>query len=307
MNIANPIYDVVFKYLMDDTRAAKLIISYLTGFDVLDLEFKPTEHRVANVGENNFTVCRMDFAAKINTPEGPKVILIEIQKAKFATDIMRFRRYLGSQYSNPDNCISHIQEINGKTYEQKVATPIFTIYLLGHELEFGDVPVIRVERSCIDVVNNKVLDGKSEFIESLTHDSVVVQIPAIKGNRRNKLEMLLSFFDQDLTVDSTKHTLYIDDEKLPEELKFIHRILAKANSATEVKETMNIEDEVLAELGDKERMIALLREETEGAVKAKIKAEEEKQKAEVREQKMYELLKSLGHSEDEILKKLSQF
>ena len=47
MEIANPIYDVVFKYLMEDTRAAKLIISQLSGFEIESLEFSPTEHRVA--------------------------------------------------------------------------------------------------------------------------------------------------------------------------------------------------------------------------------------------------------------------
>ena len=105
MEIANPIYDAVFKYLMEDTRAAKVLISHLSGFEIESLEFKPTEHRIDRVGGRDFTVCRMDFAARVKTKQGPKLILIEIQKAKFPTDIMRFRRYLGSQYSNPENCI----------------------------------------------------------------------------------------------------------------------------------------------------------------------------------------------------------
>ena len=31
MHIANPIYDVVFKYLMEDSKIAKLMISSITG------------------------------------------------------------------------------------------------------------------------------------------------------------------------------------------------------------------------------------------------------------------------------------
>ncbi|WPD24624.1 MAG: hypothetical protein SD837_08685 [Candidatus Electrothrix scaldis] len=32
-----------------------------------------------------------------------KLVLIEIQKAKLPTDIMRFRKYLGGQYQDPNN------------------------------------------------------------------------------------------------------------------------------------------------------------------------------------------------------------
>jgi len=46
-----------------------------------------------------FTVYRLDFSARIKTQNGAvKQVIIEIQKAKFAADIMRFRRYLGEQY-----------------------------------------------------------------------------------------------------------------------------------------------------------------------------------------------------------------
>ena len=48
-------------------------------------------------------VYRLDFAAKIKTDTGDQTILIEIQKAKYAADIMRFRRYLGSQYRDKNN------------------------------------------------------------------------------------------------------------------------------------------------------------------------------------------------------------
>jgi len=287
MEIANPIYDAVFKYLMEDTRAAKTFISYLTGYEVESLEFKPTEYRVDNVGERNFTICRMDFAAKVKTNEGSKLILIEIQKAKYSTDIMRFRRYLGGQYSNPENCIETTEVINGKEVTRKVAESILTIYFLGHRIEHSNVPVIRVKRSIIDVATNEELEGKSEFIESLTHESVIVQIPALKGHRRSKLEILLSFFDQNLSVDGSKHTLLINDEEIPEEFKFIYRRLAMANAQRELKESMNIEDEILEELNQKERLIAHLGERTKKAeedklkeAKARKKAEEEKKRAE---------------------------
>jgi hypothetical protein len=93
MKIANPIYDVVFKYLMDDNKIAKLVISKIIGEEI---ERPATDNEKTKA---SFTVYRLDFAAKIKLSDGGfKQVLIEIQKAKFPTDIMRFRKYLGQQY-----------------------------------------------------------------------------------------------------------------------------------------------------------------------------------------------------------------
>jgi hypothetical protein len=44
MEIANPIYDVVFKYMMEDNTVAKLVVSSIIGEDVVSLVPKPQEH-----------------------------------------------------------------------------------------------------------------------------------------------------------------------------------------------------------------------------------------------------------------------
>jgi hypothetical protein len=64
----------------------------------------------------------------------------------------------------------------------------------------------------VDVGTRKVLDVKEEFIESLTHDSFVIQIPNISGHRRTELKQLLYLFDQTQVDKSsgTKHFLDID-------------------------------------------------------------------------------------------------
>ena len=41
MQIANPIYDVVFKYLMEDAKVAKLLISSIIGEEIEELDFRP--------------------------------------------------------------------------------------------------------------------------------------------------------------------------------------------------------------------------------------------------------------------------
>ena len=40
--IPNPIYDVVFKYLMEDNQSAKIIISTLINEKIKKLTFEPT-------------------------------------------------------------------------------------------------------------------------------------------------------------------------------------------------------------------------------------------------------------------------
>lgn len=48
MIIANPKYDVVFTYLFEDEKAARLVLSALLGREVLELHLRPTERRLAS-------------------------------------------------------------------------------------------------------------------------------------------------------------------------------------------------------------------------------------------------------------------
>ncbi len=87
---------------MGDMRITKLILSKILDQEIESLEFKPTEFR-KKIGLN-LTVFRIDFSAVIRQPDGSrKLALIEIQKAKLPTDIMRFRKYLGGHYQDPNN------------------------------------------------------------------------------------------------------------------------------------------------------------------------------------------------------------
>ncbi len=99
MQIANPIYDVVFKFLMEDQDSAILLLSTIINETIESLDLLPQEN-VLHLQARSLTVYRLDFSAKIKTVEGSyKQVLIKIQKAKLPSDIMRFRRYLGEQYS----------------------------------------------------------------------------------------------------------------------------------------------------------------------------------------------------------------
>ena len=239
VEIANPIYDVVFKYMMEDNAVAKLLVSSIIGEDVISLYPKPQEYTVetATTEGSSLTVYRLDFSAKIKTSDGHKLVLIEMQKAGFPTDIMRFRRYLGKQYADEHNSI----EREDGTVE---ALPIYTIYFLGKELGICKTPVLKVFSGVMDMGTQQIVEAKSEFIESLNHQSWIVQISCVQEPRRNELELLLSVFDQNNRT-SDHHIINVREEDFPEKYRPLIRRLKQAASIPEVKEQMIAEDEVL--------------------------------------------------------------
>ena len=74
MQIANPIYDVVFKYLLEDKKVAKLLLSAILEKEVIDIEFLPQEY-TTNLEEKSITIYRLDFKAKIKINKNDKIIL----------------------------------------------------------------------------------------------------------------------------------------------------------------------------------------------------------------------------------------
>ena len=260
MHIANPIYDVVFKYLMDDNKIAKLLISAIIGEEIISLGFRSQE-RIAKLQKPTiprskkpvifFSVYRLDFSATIKIKNGgQKKVIIEIQKAKFATDIMRFRKYLGEQYASEEN----VYIVKEREEKYKSALPILSIYFIGHKLQTTNAPVIHVNRRYYDVSTGNEIKTKEEFIESLTHDSFIIQIPELKEKRRTELEKLLSVFDQS-NISEDRHILNIKEEDFPKKYHPVIRQLQKAISEPMIKDTMDIEDEILEELSNKERTI----------------------------------------------------
>jgi len=268
VQVANPIYNVVFKYLLEDNKIAKLLISGLLGVEIISLELCPQEYS-SDLAKRALTVYRIDFKAEIVLSTGErKIVLIEIQKAKYTTDIMRFRKYLGEQYSLKSNSY----ELDNRVFP----LPIISIYFLGYGLDNNsDIPIISVKRQYLDSYTNEVLHDKELFIETLTHDSIIVQIPALKEKRRSDLEKALSVFDQ-----SKIQTVSINEDDYPEKYKEVIRRLLKAISEPEIRKTMDVEDEILEDLERKERLIS--KQEKQIEQKNILIEEVQKQKEEIK-------------------------
>ena len=216
---------------MENERVAKFFIGTLLDQQIVSVDVKPQEFTYKDDGGAGFAVFRLDFIATIKTESGELVkILIEIQKARDLIDLMRFRRYLGEQYTKEDI-------VNG----EKVVLPITTIYVLGFNLPGIDSACIKVNRHYLDLINKTIIESKNEFVEKLTHDSYIVQVNRITDRFQTKLDKLLSLFEQrnflndKLTVKDYLHA--IDNEDLKITADILH------HTGTDPEEQKKIENE----------------------------------------------------------------
>jgi len=248
-SIANPAYDVVFKYLLEDRNVTKIFLSALLKREVVEVETRRNEY--SNINRDNLTIYRVDFAAKVKESDGSvRLILIELQKTWVETETLRFRQYLGAQYSSPHNLL---MDEGGPAY----GMPMVTVYILGHRIGQIEEPVLYVKRKAYDYEGNEVTRGMPDpFVESLTHDSIIVQIPLLKRRSGNRLDTILSIFDQSLTEED-RHIMSVDDsayENDSEMMAILHRLTAAAADA-KMRHEMNVEDEYFSAIERRETEI----------------------------------------------------
>jgi hypothetical protein len=251
MQIANPLYDTVFKYLLEDEPVATLFISALLGREIVELYYNPqeflhtqdTNKKLIKLDEGSeklsfFSVLRLDFSAKVRDENGLyQTILIEIQKANNGSDLLRFRKYLGAQYANKNNSMRNEKGILSPI-------PLYPIYFLGEGL--GAIKghgAVKIERVVRNIFTNELIDIKDDFIENLSHDALVICANELQGDSKTGLSKLLSIFNLASSLKYS-HFLTIDENDYPEEYRPIIRRLQKAAEAPDVRYQMDSEDDL---------------------------------------------------------------
>lgn len=235
MIIANPIYDSVFKRLIEDMDIAKELIGRLIEARVIELEPRPQEvtrlSPALGVDGKTLRYFRMDYAAIIETalpeptsPEKkagkgqtkkPKVVtekrkkrtkvLIELQRASEGPSIIRFRNYLSAHYAIPiphsekpslERKASDVTRLDEKSAQPEVL-PIIAIYLLGFNPFKFRWPVIRVDPTCRNLITGKrIAKPDSEFVDALNHTSVIVQLRRLSNRPKTNVEKAVTVFKQ---------------------------------------------------------------------------------------------------------------
>ena len=328
--IPNPIYDVVFKYLMEDIQSAKIILSTLINEKIKKLTFEPISHteKIQDTKSDKIIkLFHLDFTALIEKPDGKEeLIMIEIQKANKANDIFRFKRYISANFQKKQEK----EIINPRTQAvEKINKPIrlIPIFILNFRIEneINDL-IIKTNRKKTGIFKNKQLEKDNEFIDNLSFDIWVIQLPNLKNIKKKdyenddyktKLYLLLKLFDQEAQNKNNKHRLLIIKKLFP---KYLERVINRLKSADadnpDLEEQMNAEDEYLAELIKRDNEISYFKlkytettkelEERDKVLKEKDKVLEEKDKVLEEKDKIIveyaKTLKDSGKSTDEIQK-----
>ena len=287
MRIINPLYDKAFKYLMQNEKIAKKVLSVILNQEILELDLSQQETVVADE-KRGFTLFRLDFKALIVDKNGNnQKVLIELQKSKFSTDLSRFRAYLGSNYLKT--------ETTKDTDDKEITAiyPIITIYILGYKI--SDIPymAVNVERKIINASTNQAIEIDSEFINHLTHRSHVIQVRRLPKERRSRLEKFLVLFNQAWITDK-KYILDLQD--IPEDFKDIAKYLQAPVMNDEFRRQLETEEEIDIIFDNQEAKYLKQIEE------AKQKEQEAKKSEKEKSIKFAKLLKELNKSNNEISK-----
>uniref|UniRef100_UPI00402599D6 coiled-coil domain-containing protein n=1 Tax=Prevotella sp. TaxID=59823 RepID=UPI00402599D6 len=281
-SVANPIYDCVFKFLMEDERIAKTVLSALLKKEVVSVEMRRHEH--PNVTRDKISMFRIDFAAQVKEDDGTvRLILIELQKTWVDTETLRFRRYLAAQYNTEENMVKE-GELKG------YAVPMIAVYLLGHRVGDIDKAVVYVTHNAFDY-DGKVVEGgmQDPFINSLIHDSIIVQIPLLHGKINNRLDRVLSVFDQSQRDAKNQQIVCLDEKEYAgdSDMMYILHRLGLAAMDADVRQEMNDEDEFYSVLEARDTQVMKLNEQIMEKKKQlnEQKAQLNEQKAQLNEQK----------------------
>lgn len=247
LSVANPIYDSVFKFLMEDERIAKTVLTALLKKEVVSVEMRRHEH--ANTTRNDISMFRIDFAAKVKEANGEiKLILIELQKTWLETETLRFRQYLAVQYNAQENMEKNDK---GKSY----AIPMIAVYLLGHRVGKIEQPVVYVNHGAVDYDGKVVTEGNTDpFINSLIHDSIIVQIPLLHGKINNRLDKVLSVFDQKQCDSHNRQVVNLDEKNYEgdDDMMYILRRLSAATVNADLRQEMSVEDEYFSAIEERD-------------------------------------------------------
>ncbi|MDR2815048.1 MAG: hypothetical protein LBB79_10415 [Prevotellaceae bacterium] len=278
--IANPIYDTVFKRLMENQRIAKFFLNAILEQPVEDLTVLPQEFiykldgaKVVPEREKPhfYSFFRLDFMATLRDADGkPRKVLIELQKSWDTLDVMRFRKYLGEQYRRMDI-------LDG----QEAILPVTTIYILGNNLAEISCACVKVGRIYTDMQRKQPIDARSKFIENLTHDSYVIQTGRIRDVRcTTNLDKLLSIFEQrhfiEADSDVRKEYPYQPDD---EDMELITDILYEMGADPKERKQIENEKEALRVINNMKDPLKKALAEKDKVLKEKDKVLKEKDKA----------------------------
>ncbi len=327
MKLLNPLFDTVFKYLMEDIEVAKSIIQAVIKQEVLELSPSPLDSTDISIKLKyaQLEMQRQDYVAIIKTanpvtgaPEVEKVV-IEVQKSPFIPEIGRFRNYLADKYRRKS-----VYHLDGEQKEYYL--PIKTIYLV-EEIFNPALPAVLGRRGQYfdELENTLYLGGRDKVVELFSHDAWFIQTELLPPEFKDELMYVLSVFAPSFRTSKTDRYIDVpDNDLLVKKHKILERMIRRLEAATKDKEVntavdlemeyegfieRNIAEAKLARQNEAEakhnEAVALALAEKERTEKEFALAEKEKERTEKEKNRtalvnMVKRLKSKGFTDEEI-------
>jgi len=358
--IPNPIYDVVFRYLMQDYDSAMIILSTLINENIKKLDFQPLsftkkttvaeyneqiEHKInqhfekekqkivadktlseleKNIAISEISIkdpvtgkdvklLHLDFVAVIEKENGEEeMVMIELQKVAIETDIFRFKQYIAENFQKKRKIIKTDID-TGQEIETESPYRLIPIFILNFTIEdeISDL-MIKTRQIKTGVFTNKEIDKRNEFIDHLSYELYVVQLPylqeiekldLVNNEYKQKLFALLKLFDQRAKKTDNEYRLRLFRKLFP---GFLDRVIKRLQSADidnpNLEKQMQAEDHYLKPLLQRDNKIAwfqLNKKQMEAELKDKDKALEENKKMILN---LARTLKEAGKTTEEIQK-----
>ena len=129
---------------------------------------------------------------------------------------------------------------------------------MGHRVGDINEPVVYAQHRIYDYEGKEVVLAQPDpFVESLQHDSIIVQIPLLHGKVNNHLEKVLSVFDQTHAYEEDKRVLKVDESQYAgdDEMEYIVHRLQSAAADPEMRYQMNAEEYFIPPLQDRDTTI----------------------------------------------------
>jgi len=301
MKIINPIYDRAFKYLMDNERIAKIVMSIILDTKVISLQSKPQETSV--VVNQDITLPRYDFKAIIQTENGEnKAVLIELQKYKNPDPIIRFRDYIANNYKKEETII------NTQRREVTESLPLIAVYILGYKVTKANVLGIVVERTLKDIITGEPIDEMPKFIDLLNHQTIVLQTSVKPDKNANaRLEKFIRLFSQKLEGESPNYFIEIDETlkdepELIEIVDYLNKATLNENIIRSLKYEAQHEEGLKAYETELKSSIEKELKATQIAEEERRQKEEAKRREEESKIKLVKKMKKYGEPIEEIMK-----
>jgi len=272
--ILNPLYNVVFKYLMTDEEVAKEVLEILTGYKILELHLDETE-LIPPENSEKVHLFHSDFKVTIEiVPQQTETVIISIQKANQMTDIFQFKQHIINSFQYKQER----KNINPKTGEiENVNHPIklIPILILNFEIEYEHQDLVIRNRPLNEAFFfEKSYQNDIFFTQHLAYEMQIIQLPYFKNIQpkhfenelfKQNLYTFLKLFTQSHYLPENRHKLLILRDEFSE-IQFqpiIQRLQYALEEFPRFEQEMYLEDEALEEWQKHKNTIAFLQTQIE--------------------------------------------